>query len=173
MAQPNRDAGFTLIELLIVVGIIAVITAIAAAGLMRTKAAANEASAISSIRITSSGQKAYAIACGRGAYASSYLVLGAAPPGGGGGFVSEELGGAMNPMKSGYRFSTTAGAGSSAGPTDCNANPTITAYYATAVPLSLVSGGRSFAVNVTGTIWQIKGGTAPTEPFSAPAVPVQ
>ena len=172
MSQP-RDAGFTLIELLIVVGIIAVITALAAAGLLRSKAAANEASAIGSIRVTSSGQKAYAVACGRGAYAPSYLVLGASPPTGGGGFISEDLGGALNPMKAGYRFSLTAGAGSTAGPTDCNGGPTITAFYATAVPLSVVSGARSFAVNVNGTIWQLKGGSAPTEPFSAPAYPVQ
>jgi prepilin-type N-terminal cleavage/methylation domain-containing protein len=172
MARPQDD-GFTLIELLIVVGIIAVITALAAAGLMRSKAAANEASAIQSIRVTSSAQKAYAAACGRGAYAPSYLVLGAAPPGGGARFVSEDLGGAMNPMKSGYRFSLTAGAGSSAGPADCNGSPTVTTYYATAVPLSVVSGSRSFAVTVNGAIWQIKGGSAPTEPFGPPAFPVQ
>ena len=175
MSQSSSgDAGFTLIELLIVVGIIAVITALAAAGLMRSKAAANEASAIGSIRVTSSGQKAYAVACGRGAYASSYLVLGAPPPGGGtDGFVSADLGGAMNPMKAGYRFSLVAGSGSTGGPTDCNGAATITAYYATAVPLSVVSGARSFAVNVNGTIWQLKGGSAPTEPFGSPASPVQ
>jgi len=169
----RRDAGFTLIELLIVIGIIAVITALAATGLLRSKAAANEASAIGSIRQTSSSQKAYAIACGRGAYASSYLVLGASPPTGGDGFISMDLGGAMNPMKSGYRFSLVAGAGSTAGPTDCNGAATVTAYYATAVPLSVVSGSRSFAVTVNGTIWQLKGGSAPTEPFGAPAYPVQ
>lgn len=169
----SREDGFTLIELLIVVSIIAVITALAGAGLMRAKAAANEASAIGSIRITTSSQKAYAIACGRGGYASSYLVLGAPPPTGGDGFISLDLGSAVNPMKSGYRFSMTAGAGNAAGPTDCNGNPTITAYYATAVPLSVVSGARSFAVNLDGTIWQVRGGTAPTEPFGPPAHPVQ
>ena len=169
----SQDAGFTLIELLIVVSIIAVITALAATGLLRAKAAANEASAIGSIRQTSTAQKAYAIACGRGAYAPSYLVLGASPPSGGGGFISEDLGSAMNPMKAGFRFSLVAGAGSVTGPTDCNGGSTNSAYYATAVPLSVVSGARSFAVNVNGTIWQLKGGSAPTEPFSAPAYPVQ
>src|SRR4030095_11890310 len=117
--------------------------------------------------------KAYAAACGRGGYASSYLVLGASPPGGGGGFVSEELGDAVNPMKTGYRVFAAARAGSSAGPTDCNGVPTVTAFLATAVPLSVVSGARSFAVNASGTIYQIKGGTAPTEPFGPPAVPCQ
>jgi prepilin-type N-terminal cleavage/methylation domain-containing protein len=168
-----RDDGFSLIELLIVVAIIAVIAALASAGLMRARAAANEVSAIASIRVTTSSQKAYSIACGRSSYASSYLVLGAAPPGGGPGFISEDLGSAMNPMKAGYRFNLAPGAGSVAGPTDCNGGATISAFIATAVPLSVVSGSRSFAVTVNGTIWQLKGGTAPTEPFSSPAQPVQ
>jgi prepilin-type N-terminal cleavage/methylation domain-containing protein len=171
--QSARDEGFTLIELLIVVAIIAVITALATAGLLRSKAAANEAAAMAAIRITSSSQKAYAIACGRGAYAPSYLVLGTSPPGGGAAFVSEDLGSAVNPMKSGYRFSLTSGAGSIAGPIDCNGGPTVTAFYASAVPLSLISGARSFATNGNSTVWQLGGGTAPTEPFGPPAKPIQ
>jgi prepilin-type N-terminal cleavage/methylation domain-containing protein len=169
----SREEGFTLIELLIVVAIIAIITALASAGLLRSRAAANEASAIASMRITSSSQKAYAIACGRGAYAPSYLVLGTPPLGVGEAFVSDDLGSAMNPMKSGFRFALAAGAGNTAGPTDCNGGPTITAYYATAVPLSIVSGSRSFAVNTNGSIWQLLGGNAPAEPFGPPARTIQ
>jgi prepilin-type N-terminal cleavage/methylation domain-containing protein len=116
----GRDPGFTLIELLIVIAIIAIITAFATAGLLRSKAAANESSAISSMRITNSAQSAYAVACGRGAFAASYLVLGTPPPGGGPAFVSSDLGANANPQKSGYRFAMTAGAGSTAGPVDCN-----------------------------------------------------
>ena len=62
-------------------------------------------------------------------------------------------------MKAGFRFSLVAGAGSGAGPSDCNGGATITAFYATAVPLSMVSGARSFAMNVDGAIWQLTGGT--------------
>jgi len=168
-----REAGFTLIELLIVIAIIAIITALATAGLLRSKAAANEASAISSMRITSSSQNAYAIACGRGAFASSYLVLGTSPPGGGPAFVSNDLGGGANPLKSGYRFAMAAGAGSVAGPTDCNGTATISAFYASAVPLSFFSGNRSFAITANGAIWQLSGGIAPAEPFGAPATMIQ
>lgn len=168
-----QDDGFTLIELLIVVAIIAVITALAATGLLRSRAAANEVSAIASIRVTSSSQKAYAIACGRGAFAPSYLVLGAPPPGGGPAFISLDLGSAAMPMKAGYRFSIAPGAGSTPGPADCNGSPTVTAFYATAVPLSIISGARSFAVNANGTIWQVSGGAAPAEPFGPPAQPIQ
>jgi prepilin-type N-terminal cleavage/methylation domain-containing protein len=168
-----RDHGFTLIELLIVIAIIAILTALATAGLLRSKAAANEASAIQSMRITSSSQSAYAVACGRGGYAASYLVLGTPPPGGGPAFVSTDLGWNVNPLKSGYRFSMGAGAGSSAGPVDCNGTATITAFYASAVPLSFFSGARSFAITANGAIWQLSGGTAPAEPFGAPATMVQ
>jgi prepilin-type N-terminal cleavage/methylation domain-containing protein len=170
---PHRDDGFTLMELLIVVAIIAVVTALAAAGLLRAKASANEASAIASIRITSSSQKAYAIACGRGAYAASYIILGTPPPAGGQPFISEDLGSVLNPMKAGYRFSLGPGAGSAPGPADCNGGATVTAFYAAAVPLSVVSGSRSFAVNANGSVWQVSGGTAPAEPFGPPAQPIQ
>jgi prepilin-type N-terminal cleavage/methylation domain-containing protein len=46
----NRDKGFTLIELLIVVAIILIIAAIAIPKLLRSKMAANEASAVGSLR---------------------------------------------------------------------------------------------------------------------------
>lgn len=145
----------------------------AATGLLRAKATANEATAIASVRATSSGQKAYAIACGAGAYASSYLILGASPPAGGPGFISADLGLAVTPQKAGFRYVITAGAGSIAGPNDCNGVATITAYYATAMPLSFISGSRSFAINGNGVVWQLRGGTAPAEPFGAPATPIQ
>jgi prepilin-type N-terminal cleavage/methylation domain-containing protein len=52
----NRDKGFTLIELLIVVAIILIIAAIAIPNLLRSKMAANEASAVGSLRtITTAG----------------------------------------------------------------------------------------------------------------------
>ena len=51
--------GFTLIELMIVVAIIAIIAAIAIPSLLQSKMAANEASAISSLRTYSSAQELY------------------------------------------------------------------------------------------------------------------
>ncbi len=166
------DPGFTLIELLIVVSIVAILTALATAGLMRSRSAANESSAIASIRVTSSSQKAYAVSCGFGAYATGYTVLGTAI-GGSAGYISPDLGGSASPRKSGYQFSMTAGAGATAGPADCMGRPTTSAFYATAVPQSVWSGGRSFAINGNGVIWQMSGSAAPTEPFGAPATPVQ
>ena len=89
--RARDDHGFTLIELLIVVAIIAILTALATAGLMRSRSAANESSAIASIRVTSSSQKAYAVSCGSGAYATSYTVLGTAV-GGTSSYISSDLG---------------------------------------------------------------------------------
>jgi len=74
----KNQKGFSLIELLIVVAIILIIAAIAIPNLMRSRMAANEASAVSSVRSLNTAQIAYnATFLG---YASSITVLG--PPGG-------------------------------------------------------------------------------------------
>ena len=170
----RSDAGFTLIELLIVVAIIAIIAAIAVPGLLRARMTGNETSAIASLKVTTSSQVAYSSACGNGAYAASYVVLGTAPGGSTNGFISADLGQAVAPQKSGFNFTMAGGAGSGAGPNDCNGTATITTYYATAVPMALgTTGTRSFAVNAGNTIWQLTGGAAPAEPFGAPATPIQ
>lgn len=173
--MPNRhDAGFTLIELLIVVAILSVITAIATPGLLRARMTSNEASAIASLKVTTSAQVAYSASCGNGAYAPSFIVLSTPVTPGGPGFLSEDLGNAVVPVKTGYRFTLGAGAGAGAGPTDCNNSPTTTAYYGTGEPIGFqTTGTRSFAVNAGGIIWQLSIATAPTEPFGAPAVPIQ
>lgn len=164
----TTDHGFTLIELLIVVAIIAVIAAIAVPGLLRARMTGNETSAIASLKVTTSSQVAYSSACGNGGYAASFVVLGTPPGGGTEAFISADLGSSATPQKSGYAYTLGGGAGSSAGPNDCNGTATVTTYYATAVPLSLnTTGTRSFAVDTGNTIWQLPGGTPPTEPFTA------
>ena len=166
------DAGFTLIELLIVMAIISVIASVASAGLLRSRAAANEAGAIASVRVTFSSQKAYAVSCGNGAYAVGFTTLGtgigSAPA-----YISADLGGSVQPVKSGYQFTITPGTGSVAGPMDCLNRPTITAFHLGAVPISLWQGARSFAVTGNGMVWQLSGVAAPAEPFGAPARPIQ
>ena len=81
---------------------------------------------------------------------------------------------AVTTLRDGYSFTVAVGANASVGPTDCNGTPTQSSYYASATPLTFgTTGTRSFAMNVSHTIWQLTGGMAPTEPFVAPAIPIQ
>lgn len=68
--------GFSLIELLIVVAIILVIAAIAIPNLIRARIAANESSAVSTLRVMNTAEVTYAMTYGSG-YTSGLNVLGA------------------------------------------------------------------------------------------------
>ena len=165
--------GFTLVELLIVVAIVALIAAIAVPGLLRSRMAANESSAIASLRAIVSAETAYSSGCGQNRYATALATLGLVGPGGAQPFLAPELAAAA-PEKSGYRFGAAAGAGAVASGPDCNGTATATGYYVSAVPVAFgTSGMRAFAVNTAGTIWQAPSAAAPAEPFGAPSTPIQ
>jgi type IV pilus assembly protein PilA len=71
----RKDAGFSLIELLIVVAIILIIAAIAIPSFLRSKMAANESSAVQSVRDISTAEAAYSIQFGAG-FSTTLLSLG-------------------------------------------------------------------------------------------------
>lgn len=151
----SRAAGFTLVELLIVVTIIGILAAVSAPFLITAKAAANEASAISTLRALNSAQSTYSSTCGAGHYAASLTQLVA------GDFASADMD--VSP-KSGFTF-TSQPRGAN-GPTGCDAGATQAEYYSTAVPLGGNMGSRAFASSEESTIWQDTSGIAPTEPFT-------
>jgi len=76
----QKDKGFSLIELLIVVAIMLIIAAIAIPNLIRARIAANESSAVSSIRTIMTAEAAYALAYPDVGYAAALTNLTGSPP---------------------------------------------------------------------------------------------
>ncbi len=140
----RAQKGFSLIELLIVVAIILIIAAIAIPNLLRAKMAANEASAVGSLRTVNTTAIEYSTTYG--GFPPSLASLGG-PAGGSATSSSAELLDAVlaSGTKSGYTFTYTTGA------TDATGN--ILQYTLTATPVNVgITGQRRFFTDYSGVI---------------------
>ena len=145
----NKQKGFSLIELLIVVAIILIIAAIAIPNLLRARIAANEASAVSSLRTMNTACITYDSTYGTFPSAQSKLgpVAGGATPNS---TTADLLDILLAPAsgsatKSGYTITYTAGTADAQG----NFND----YHTTAVPsVQNTTGVREFYSDQSGVI---------------------
>ena len=131
----SKQKGFSLIELLLVVALILIIAAIAIPNLLRARMAANESSAVASVRTINTGMVTYNSPYPTVGYADTLAALGGVAPCTPSSTTACLIDSVLAAgTKSGYTFTAT-GAG---GPPAVN-------YFATAVPITMNQTGiRSF-----------------------------
>jgi len=148
MTTQQRQLGFSLVELLIVVGIVGVVSAIAVPNLISSKRSANEASAISTMRLLFSSQQTYRATAGSGSFGDFEDLQTA-------GLIDSVVGASDTTPKSGYLFTNGAVAAVDFPAFEATGEP---AVYTGA----LATGQRSFFVNESGVLYFAASATAPT-----------
>jgi len=159
----KKQKGFSLIELLIVVAIILIIAAIAIPNLLRSRMAANESSAVGSIRTINTAEVAFATSYPSVGFTSLTNLGGAASTCTGSGatstiacLIDNTL--ASSASKSGYNFSIS----------NLTGSPTVVTYSSLATPIVVgQSGQRAFCSDQSGVIRYNQGGSACTSADAA------
>jgi type IV pilus assembly protein PilA len=142
----KNSKGFSLIELLIVVAIILIIAAIAIPNFLRSRIAANQASAVASCRTLDTAEISYASTFNTGytaniTYLSPPTPVGANPTSTAAGLIDSVL---ATGSKSGYSFIY------SPGPSDSTGR--INTYAVTAVPITSNTGTNYYFTDQSGVI---------------------
>ena len=119
--------GFTLVEIMVVVGIIALLVALALPGLLRARISANESSAQATLKSVSNALEAYSVNNGN-AYPTVATLLIGPPP-----YLNKDY---FSAPFNGYNFAAVLSS---------------TSYTVTAVPVSPTQGLNSFTIT-TGAV---------------------
>lgn len=169
----KNQKGFSLIELLIVVAIILIIAAIAIPNLLRSKMAANEASAVGSIRTIVTAAITYNATYGN-QFPPTLAALGPAAAVGcnNAGLLDPLLSGTVpasaTPQKSGYTFQyKPTGAATNPVPASCGAAGSA-GFVIAAKPITQgTTGNRDFCADETGVLYDDPTGAAGWETTEA------
>jgi type IV pilus assembly protein PilA len=165
---PNKgvvklQTGFSLIELLIVVAIILIIAAIAIPNMLRSRMAANQASAVSNLRTITSASVSYWVVYSNG-YPPSLATLGGIsgnPATCNAAILIDQILAVAPNQKSGYQFALTGNQGNVAtSPPGCAAG--FVGYLLTAAPLVIgTTGNISYCSDESGVLhYDTSGATA-------------
>jgi len=145
----NKQKGFSLIELLIVVAIILIIAAIAIPNLLRSKMAANEASAVGSLRTLNTACVEYSTTYGGYPAGLANLAPAATATSAAADLIDSVL---ATSTKSGYVFTFTPAAA---------VGGNVQSYTISAAPITAgTTGQRGFFTNQSGVIRSDSSGTA-------------
>jgi len=150
----SKQKGFSLIELLIVVAIILIIAAIAIPNLLRSRIAANEASAVGSIRTINTAEVTYSSSYPDCGFTTLTNLGGSGGNTTGAGLIDSVLSGGI---KSGYSFGTTVSGGTGCGTGTGTPN---SVYTVNGAPVSAQTGQRYFFSDQSGVIRYNTSGTA-------------
>jgi type IV pilus assembly protein PilA len=150
----EKQKGFSLIELLIVVAIVLIIAAIAVPSLIRSRMAANEASAAASIRLMNTAASTYNTIFGNG-FPPSMAAVGTTGANPLSCTNAELLDSVLTAgTKSGYSFALVPGATQLTGTSSsCAAGFGYSdGYVVTATPIGATTGKRTFCSDASGEI---------------------